>query len=93
MSHTDIVLEHSAIRNYLSQHRLPLYYSKPVLAHLETYMVAATAKGFRGKVVDLAEYSHCHRTSLGHFLAEGKWDESVLTPGYCWGSGSGQGDL
>lgn len=41
-------------------------------------MVAATAKGFRGKVVDLAEYSHCHRTSLGRFLAEGKWDERVL---------------
>ncbi len=83
MSHTDIVPEHSAIRNYLSQHHLPLYFSKPVLAHVETYMVAATAKGFRGKVVDIAEYSHCHRTSLGHFLAEGKWDERVLQQRVC----------
>nr|WP_232699160.1 hypothetical protein [Brevibacillus daliensis] len=41
-------------------------------------MAAATAKDFRGKVVDLAEYSHCHRTTIGHFLAEGKWDEAVL---------------
>lgn len=41
-------------------------------------MTAATAKGFRGKVTDLAEYSDCHRTTLGHFLAEGVWDETVL---------------
>ncbi|OMF98307.1 hypothetical protein BK146_12305 [Paenibacillus sp. FSL R7-0333] len=41
-------------------------------------MVTATAKVFRGKIVDLAEYSRCHRTSLGHFLTEGKRDESVL---------------
>ena len=45
---------------------------------METYMVAATAKGFRGKVVDLTEYSDCHRTTIGHFMAEGKWDEGVL---------------
>ncbi|MBJ6361635.1 IS701 family transposase [Paenibacillus sp. MAHUQ-46] len=78
MSHTAIVPDHDTLRNYLLQHRLPLYYSKPVVAHIETYMAAATAKGFRGKVVDLAEYSDRHRTTLGHFLAEGKWDETVL---------------
>jgi len=78
MSHTAIVPEHATLRNFLLQHRLPLYYSKPVMGHIETYMAAATAKGFRGKVIDLAEYSPCHRTTLGHFLAEGKWDESVL---------------
>lgn len=78
MSHIAMVPEPTAIRNYLLQHRLPLHFSKPVLAHLETYMTAATAKGFRGKVTDLAEYSDCHRTTLGHFLAEGVWDETVL---------------
>jgi hypothetical protein len=78
MSHTAIVPDHATLRNYLLEHRLPLYFSKPVIAHMETYMAAATAKGFRGKVVDLAEYSDCHRTTLGHFLAEGKWDEAVL---------------
>ncbi|WP_340017900.1 hypothetical protein [Paenibacillus sp. FSL H3-0457] len=78
MSHTHIVPEHAAIRNFLSEHRLPLYFSKPVMKHIESYMVASTAKGFRGKVVDVAEYSDRHRTSIGHFLVEGKWDESVL---------------
>lgn len=40
-------------------------------------MVAVIAKGFLG-AVDPAEYSHCYRTSVGHILAEGKWDEKVL---------------
>jgi hypothetical protein len=78
MSHNTIVPNHAALRNYLSEHRLPLYFSKPVIEHLVTYMAAATAKGFRGKVADLAEYSHCHRTTPGHFLAHGKWEETVL---------------
>jgi hypothetical protein len=78
MSHTTIVPNHAKLRNYLLQHRLPLYYSKPVIEHIVTYMVAATAKGFRAKVVDLAEYSPRHRTTLGHFLSHGKWDERVL---------------
>lgn len=78
MSHTAIVPDHVTLRNYLLQHRLPLYFLKPVLAQIETYMTAATAEGFRGKVVDLAEYSNCHRTTLGHIPAQGKWDEGVL---------------
>ncbi|NUU61464.1 hypothetical protein HPT30_14070 [Paenibacillus sp. JW14] len=78
MSHTAIVPESNAIRNYLLQHQLSLYFSKPVLTHVETYMTAATAKGFRGKVTALAEYSDRHRTTLGHFLAEGVWDKTVL---------------
>lgn len=78
MSHTAIVPDHATLRNFLLQHRLPLYFSKPVIQHLTTYMTAATAKGFRGKVVDPAEYSDRHRTSIGHFLSEGKWDGHVL---------------
>lgn len=78
MSHTAIVPDHQMLRNYLLQHRLPLYFSKPVMNHILTYMAAATSKGFRGKVVDLADYSSCHRTALGHFLTHGHWDERIL---------------
>ncbi|MFB5269707.1 hypothetical protein ACE41H_23400 [Paenibacillus enshidis] len=62
MSHTAIVPDHATIRNYLLQHRLPLYFSKSALPHIETYMAAVTAKGYRGKVVDMVEYSDCYRT-------------------------------
>jgi len=57
-------------------------YVKRLPKHVElgtkSLMAAATAKGFRGKVVYWAEYSDNHRTTLCHFLAKGKWDESVL---------------
>lgn len=78
MSHTAIVHDSPSLRNYLAQYRLGLYYSTPVLRHIETYMAAATAKGFRGKLVDLAETGSCDRTTYGHFLTHAKWDESFL---------------
>jgi len=78
MSHIVIVPNHEQIRNFLNHHRLPLYFSKPALQHITEYIAASTAKGFRGKVVDIAEYSDCHRTTIGHFLSDGKWDESYL---------------
>jgi hypothetical protein len=34
MSYTPIVPKHEPIRNFLQQHRLPLYFSKPVLQHI-----------------------------------------------------------
>lgn len=37
MSHTVIVPNHEQIRNFLQQHRLPLYFSKPVLQHITDY--------------------------------------------------------
>jgi hypothetical protein len=34
--------------------------------------------GYRGKTVDFERYSGHHRTTLGYFLNEGKWDDSQL---------------
>jgi hypothetical protein len=34
--------------------------------------------GYRGKTVDFRRYSANHRTTLGYFLNEGKWDDSEL---------------
>jgi hypothetical protein len=35
-------------------------------------------KGFKAKMVDVAEVSDCHRTTLSRFLSEGKWDDAYL---------------
>ena len=78
MSLPTILPNHESISKFFQKHRLSLYVSKPVLQHIQTFIVASTAKGYRGKVVDLAEFSPRHRTSLGHFLSEGAWDESYL---------------
>ncbi|UOF91515.1 IS701 family transposase [Fodinisporobacter ferrooxydans] len=78
MSHNATIPNHEAIINFLKSRRLSLYVSKPALRHIQEFFIAATAKGYRGKVVDIAEWSSCHRTSIGHFLSDGVWDESYI---------------
>ena len=78
MSHSAILPNNDAMFNFFKSHRLPLYFSKPVLRHIQEFIVAATAKGYRGKVADIAEWSSFHRTSIGHFLSQGVWDESYI---------------
>ena len=34
--------------------------------------------GYRGKTVDFERQSDCHRTTIGHFLNKGKWEESII---------------
>jgi hypothetical protein len=41
-------------------------------------LVAAFCAGYRGKTVDMAESSGHHRTTIGHFLNGGKWDDVEL---------------
>jgi len=78
MSHDTILPKNDTMINFFRQHHLSLYFSKPVLRHIGEFITAATAKGYRGKVTDLAEWSSCHRTSLGHFLSNGVWDKSYI---------------
>jgi len=78
MSHKAILPNNNAMINFFKSHQLPLYFSKPVIRHIQEFITAATAKGYRGKIVDFAEWSSCHRTSLGHFLSYGAWDESYI---------------
>lgn len=78
MSHVAIVPNHEKMFNFLRSRRLPLYFSKPALQHIQEFIIASTAKGYRGKVVDIAEWSPSHRTSIGHFLSHGVWDETYL---------------
>ncbi|TWH56975.1 DDE family transposase [Desulfitobacterium sp. LBE] len=78
MSLNSILPNNEAMFNFFKSYRLPLYFSKPVLRHIQEFIVAATAKGYRGKVVDIAEWSSVHRTSIGHFLSDGVWDASYI---------------
>ncbi|WP_169744624.1 hypothetical protein [Paenibacillus stellifer] len=55
MSLTVFAPDHATFRNYLLQYRLSLYFFKTGFEkYSATYM--ASAKGFRRKVVNLAEY-------------------------------------
>lgn len=80
MSRTSILADDSTIHNFISKLHLPLYFSRPVNRHIVDFIAGAIQKGYRGKIHDLVELSlaSCHRTTFGHFLAKGAWDESYL---------------
>jgi len=40
---------------------------------------ASGTKGNTGKTSDYAEYSDVHRTTIGHFLSKGKWNEAKVS--------------
>lgn len=70
--------ETNEIFNALNEINLLSKFSRKVQLHIRSILTAALTKGFRGKTVDFAQYSNCHRTSLAHFLNAGKWDDGKM---------------
>ena len=59
--------------------KLPFYFSKPQIRHLQGFIVAMMLKGFSGKMTDVAELAlHAHRTCVGKFLDSDGWNCSYL---------------
>ena len=72
-------IHHSeTIVNILEKINLTDKFSKIVLTHIITILVSIFSIGYRGKTVDFETHSNCHRTTIAHFLNNGKWDESIL---------------
>ncbi|AND84731.1 hypothetical protein GTH52_05195 [Clostridium tyrobutyricum] len=81
MSHRSILTEKSPINQFLFKLGFFLYFSKPVLKHIEEFIKGSTQKGYRGKITDivLLNLTSCHRTTFGKFLSEGVWNTN-----YAW---------
>ena len=41
-------------------------------------MITVFSAGYKGKTVQFAQASSCHRTTIAHFLNKGKWDSDKL---------------
>jgi len=80
MSHTSILADDSTIHNFISKVCPPLYFLEPARKHIANFITGASQKGYRGKVTDIVDlgFASCHRTTFGHFLSKGVWDESYL---------------
>ena len=75
----DNSIHHSEkIYKSLEKINLPSKLSKIALTHIITILMAIFSIGYRGKTVDFERQSDCHRTTIGHFLNKGKWDESII---------------
>lgn len=76
MSHKNSLSEKSQINQFLFQLGFFLYFSKPVLKHVEQFIKGAIQKGYQGTITDivLLSFANCHRTTFGKFLSEGVWN-------------------
>lgn len=75
-----IITQENEINKFISENcekRFDFLPSVP-RKHIRSMLLSFTERGNSGKTADFAEYSHTHRTSSGHFLSKGKWDEHRL---------------
>ena len=72
-------IQHSNhIFNCFKQLKLGLFLSDVYLRHLMTMIVSVFLYGYHGKTIDFAKASSSHRTTIAHFLNDGKWDSDKL---------------
>ena len=73
-------IHHSSfIYNQFKKLNLCRSYSNRVINHLMSILISIFISGYHGKTTDFAKNSHCHRTTIAHFLNAGKWDDSLLS--------------
>lgn len=70
--------ESSAIFNALRKFSICKTFKITVLKHLMAILIAVFSLGYKGKTVQFAKASSCHRTTVAHFLNKGKWDSDKL---------------
>lgn len=81
MSHRSILPEKSSINQFLFKLGFFLYFSKPVLKHIEEFIKGSVQKGYKGTITDIVILSlaSCHRTTFGKFLSQSVWNTN-----YAW---------
>ena len=57
---------------------LPGHFRRLVLTHIMTILISVFVWGYRGKTVQISASSPRHRTTVAHFLNDGKWDDTEL---------------
>ena len=70
--------ESPAIFNALRKFSICKTFQYAVLKHIMAILIAVFSLGYKGKTVQFAKASHCHRTTIAHFLNKGKWDNDRL---------------
>ena len=62
----------------MSEFGLVNMYRRTALTHIMAILISVFAHGYRGKMAQVSWSSPRHRTSIAHFLNDGKWDERKL---------------
>lgn len=72
----EIITPREKIRKFFEKH-LEFLTSVPQ-QRLQEMILSSFIKGHSGKIVDYGECGPTHRTTYGHFLDRGKWDDKRL---------------
>lgn len=73
----EIITPKEQIRKFFFEKHLDFLTSIPQ-QRLQEMILSSCVKGNSGKMSDYAEAGSVHRTSYGHFLSKGKWDDEKL---------------
>ena len=72
------IIHNPALVNALEQISLLNIFTDCVRKNILRVIESCFFAGYRGKTVDFSRYSDRHRTSLAHFLNNGKWNSAAL---------------
>lgn len=73
------IIHHSnKIYNYFKVLNLNCFLSDIYLQHFMAIILSTFLRGYRGKTTDFALTSQHHRTSVAHFLNQGKWNDFLF---------------
>ena len=73
----EIITPREQIRKFFFEKHLEFLTSVPQ-QRLQEIILSSCMKGHSGKMSDYGECGPAHRTTYGHFLAKGKWDDKRL---------------
>lgn len=73
----EIIAPKEQIRKFFFEKHFDFLTSVPQ-RRLQEIILSSCVKGNSGKMADYAETGAVHRTTYGHFLAKGKWDDTKL---------------
>ena len=72
------IYDSKIIFNNIFELGLEKYFRRLVLRHIMSILTAVFISGYKGKTVQISKSSAAHRTTIAHFLNDGKWEDAVL---------------
>ena len=70
--HSDLVF------NCIRENKICQVFTYTVVKHIVAILISIFCAGYKGKTTQFAECSPHHRTTIAHFLNNGKWDDGKL---------------
>lgn len=67
------------IYKQLKELKLCLNLSHIAIKYILSILISMFMTGYRGKTIDFARFSKNHRTTIAHFLNDGKWNDGKLS--------------